>query len=55
MVGTVKTKYPRMSKVIEQSMKIAQRELEDGRLKVDILTRLLELKEKLEDGRDRTE
>lgn len=55
MVVTVKTKYPKTKKVIEQSMKIVQRELEDGRLKIDLLESLLGLKEKLEDGRDRTE
>lgn len=45
-------KYPRTKKAIEQSMKIVQRELEDGRLKIDLLGRLLELKETIEnDGR----
>lgn len=44
--------YPRTRKVIELSMKIVQRELGDGRLKVDLLTGLLELREKLDnDGR----
>lgn len=42
-------------KIIEKSMKIVQREVEDGRLKVDLLTGLLDLKEKLENDRGSTE
>ena len=48
----VKGEHPRTRKAIEQSMKIVQRELEDGRLKLDLLNGLLELKEKLENDRE---
>jgi hypothetical protein len=54
-VSRVKEGYPRTKKVIEQSMKIVQRELEDGRLKVDILSDLLSIKEKLENDGSREE
>ena len=51
METTTKERYPRTRKALDQVMKIVQRELEDGRLKVDLLSDLLGLKEKLEDGR----
>jgi hypothetical protein len=49
----IKERYPKTRKVLEQCMKVVQRELEDGRLKVDLLSGLLELKERL-DGKERT-
>lgn len=49
----IQESYPRTKKAIEVSMKVVQRELEDGRLKVDLLSGLLELRERLDnDGRD---
>lgn len=53
MVTAISEKYPRTRKVLEKSMKIVQRELEDGKLKVDLLTILLELRDKLNnDGKE---
>lgn len=43
-------RYPRTKKSIEQTMKIVQRELEDGRLKVEVLDLLVNLREKVGDG-----
>jgi len=47
------TKYPRTKESLQKTMKVAQRELEDGRLKVDVLSSLVDLIEKLggKDGR----
>jgi len=46
-------KYPRTKKALEASMKIVQRELGDGKLKVHFLTVLVDLRDKLEnDGKE---
>jgi len=50
MVTAISGKYPRTRKALEKSMKIVQRELEDGKLKVDFLTILLDLRDKLDNG-----
>jgi len=53
MTTTVQEKYPRTRKALEKSMKIVQRELEDGKLKVDLLTNLVDLRDKLDnDGKE---
>lgn len=44
----VSEKYPRTRKALKTSMKIVQRELEDGKLKVKLLSVLLDLVEKLD-------
>lgn len=47
MVTKTEGKYPKTKKVIEQAMKIVQRELEDDMLKVELLETLLKIREKL--------
>ena len=48
MVTEVSEKYPRTKKALESLMKIVQRELEDGRFKVKILSDLVDLIERLD-------
>ena len=55
MVSEIKDKHSRIKKGIEYTMKVVQRDLEDGRLKVDFLNALLDLRERLDnDGREIT-
>lgn len=48
------TSYPRTEQALKAAMKVAQRELPDEKLKVDILGSLVELVEKVggKDGRE---
>lgn len=49
-------KYSRIRKGIEYTMKVVQRDLENGRLKVEFLSTLLDLRERLDkDGRESSE
>lgn len=50
MVTEVVEKYPRTRKALESLMKIVQRELEDGRFKVKVLSDLVDLIERLDNG-----
>jgi len=43
----VKVKYPRTKRALEHAMKVVQRELEDGKLKVDLLSSLVDIMDKL--------
>jgi len=43
----VKDKYPKTKEAIERTMKIVQRELEDGKLKVEMLSSLVDLRDKI--------
>lgn len=53
MVTEVVEKYPRTRKVLKTLMKIVQRELEDGKLKVQLLSDLVDVQEILDnDGRE---
>lgn len=53
MATVVKEKYSRIRKGIEYTMKVVQRDLENGRLKVEFLSTLLDLRERLDkDGRE---
>ncbi len=51
LVTEIKERYPRTKKVIENAMKVMQRELEDSMLKVELLRDLLTMREKL-DGKN---
>ena len=48
LVVKVGEKYPRTRKVIEHAMKVVQRELEDSMLKVELLSILLDVRERLD-------
>jgi len=43
----VKDKYPKTKKALEQAMKVVQRELPDGKLKVEMLSQLVDLDERI--------
>lgn len=49
-----KNKYPRTKKSLEKTMKVAQRELPDDKLKVEVLDSLITLLDKVggKDGRE---
>jgi len=53
MALMVVEKYPKTNKALTAFMKIVQRELPDGKLKVEVLSVLVDVKEKLDnDGKE---
>ena len=48
MVTEVVEQYSRVTKILESLMKAVQRDLENSQLKIDILSNLIDVKERLD-------
>jgi len=48
METVVRGKYPKTERTLSLLMKVVQRELEDGKLKVQVLSDLVDLKERID-------